>query len=232
MSKRKDIKDFELAAMADGSLSADRRREIEDQLHETSDAHESIDAQRSAVELIRGIDVDAPQSLDDSVARMIEKPKPQKRRFAVPALATASAFAVAIALVIVLPSGPSVDSAAKLAAAGPQSPAPTTTDRRWLDVSVGSIQFPNWKDNRGLVTYGKRTDQLDGRTAKTVFYRDAQRRSVAYTIVDGKPLTKQDSDYEVTVGDGVSRVVWTRDGHTCILVSRDLPTSTLETLRD
>lgn len=234
MNKRKDIQDFELAAMADGSLPADRRREIEDQLHESGEARESIDAQRSAVELIRGIDAEAPRSLENSVAAMIDRSKPRRKRFVVPAFATAAVAVAAVAFVLVLQSpAPSVDSAAGLAQAGPQSPAPAAVNAKWLDASVGAVQFPDWREDFGLTSYGKRTDQIKGRTAKTVYYRDASNRSVAYTIVDGKPLTKQDQEYTVEVGgNGISRVVWTRDGHTCILVSRDLPASKLETLRD
>src|SRR5262249_19594044 len=46
------------------------------------------------------------------------------------------------------------------------------------------VPFPNWRAEFGWRQDGTRVDELDGRSAKTVYYEHAGRR-VAYTIVSG-----------------------------------------------
>jgi hypothetical protein len=132
-----------------------------------------------------------------------------------------------------------IDSAAQLAQAGPQTAAPAH-GARWLNVSVGNVRFPYWADNHGWQSYGSRSDNFNGRTAKTVFYRDASGRNVAYTIVGGSALAagggKMSSEkgisYRVSSHNGTHRVVWQRGGHTCILTASAVPASELQTLVD
>ena len=73
---------------------------------------------------------------------------------------------------------------------------------------------------------GARTDDLDGRTATTVFYeKDGMR--IGYTIVDGEYIDPPDGARTTRVGgtefatferaDGARAVTWERDGRTCIL---------------
>lgn len=242
MTKDKQILESELASLADGSLSAERRREIEDRLHESDSARESIAKQKSAIELVRGAQAEAPASLHRAVADMVA---PKQKRSRVPAFAgvTAALAAAVIAVVLVTGGGaPKIDRAAQLALAGPNAAAPIENEKdgRWLNVKVGDVPFPYWEDDRGWKSTGARTDDFDGRTAKTVFYQDGASRSVAYTIVGGEPLEKagtkaiadNGTKYWASESNGVRRVVWTRGGHTCILSARDVSTSDLQTLID
>jgi len=242
MTRRKNILDSDLASLADGSLSADRRREIEDQLHESDAARESIAQQRTAVDLVRGIDAEAPQSLHRAVEEMVDARQPGARTRRTPLFAGAAVALGASAIAVFLIAGGGaqpIDNAAQLAQAGPQTAAPAH-DARWLNVSVGNVRFPYWADNHGWQSYGARSDNFNGRTAKTVFYRDASGRKVAYTIVGGSALAagggKMSSEkgisYRVSNQNGTHRVVWQRGGHTCILTASAVPTSELQTLVD
>jgi hypothetical protein len=85
---------------------------------------------------------------------------------------------------------------------------------------LDGLRFPS---PAGWHAAGARSDALDGRAARTVFYERGGSR-VAYTIVSGPPL------------DGASRhwlrasersgFVWVRGGHTCV-VSGDVDRAVL-----
>ncbi len=77
---------------------------------------------------------------------------------------------------------------------------------------------------------GRRSDELDGRTAQTVFYEHGGKR-VAYTIVSGKgipapegsrPATRNGVHFHSLAGEGRRVVTWWRDGRTCVLSSADV----------
>ncbi|MGH2905694.1 MAG: hypothetical protein ACRDKI_02865 [Solirubrobacterales bacterium] len=239
------IHDSEIASFADGSLPANRRRELEDRIHESETAREAIAQQQRVVDIVRGAQVDAPASLHAAVAELAassaEPPRRARTRiaFAVGSMAAAAL----IVLVLMVDSGtPKIDRAAQLAAAGPVLPAPKESrrDERWLDAKVDDVAFPYWEDERGWKSYGARDDSFEGAPAKTVYYRDDSRREVAYTIVGGQALdpggTAHVSDdgitYRVSATGGTRRVVWQRGGHTCILTARDVDTDELQTLVD
>jgi hypothetical protein len=245
MTRDKQILDSELASLADGSISAERRREIEDRLHESDAAREAIAKQRIAIDVVRGAEADAPDSLHRAVVDMVQ---PKRKRSRVPMFAGATAALAAAVIAVAVISGggggvqPQIDAAAQLAQAGPQLPAPSESEKdgRWLNLKVGDIAFPYWEDDHGWKSTGARSDDFEGRTAKTVFYRDGTNRNVAYTIVGGTALEKSGTKaiadngtkYWYSERDGVRRVVWTRGGHTCILTARDVATSDLQTLID
>jgi hypothetical protein len=113
-------------------------------------------------------------------------------------LAPAGAIAVALAaLALVLSTlfgggqGPSVLEVHGLLARGPEAPAPPTVPgaKHELAAQVEGVSFPNLDLKPGFdwVAVGERSDRLDGRTTRTVFYRHEE-HLVAYTIVGGKPL--------------------------------------------
>ena len=246
MTDRKLILDAELASLADGSLPPQRRREIEDQINESAAARESIARQRRAVEIVRGAEADAPHSLHAAVADMLE-PRTARRPargagWAFAGVAAGLAVAVFAAALVFGGGTRPVDAAAQLAAAGPALPAPheSSADSKWLNAKVADVAFPYWEDDRGWKAYGARNDKFGARTAKTVYYRDARGRSVAYTIVGGAALPDDGGtlhadgavSFRTSDSGGTSRVVWRRGGHTCIITARGVPSSELQTLVD
>ena len=85
---------------------------------------------------------------------------------------------------------------------------------------------------------GARSDQLDGRTAKTVFYRRGERR-LAYSIVSGdgiraptrSHLTRLNGVNLHSFESGGRRVVtWWRGGRTCVLSGSDVSEHEMLTL--
>jgi hypothetical protein len=103
---------------------------------------------------------------------------------------------------------------------------------------VESVPFPNFAAKFGWEATGVRTDEIGGRSTRTVFYRKDGRR-IAYTIVAGEALdfpgqaakeTRDGVDLR-TFQDGDRTVVtWRRDGQTCVLSSTDVPRDELLTL--
>jgi hypothetical protein len=136
--------------------------------------------------------------------------------------------------VLILPSGgesPTVVQAARLA----QYPAVgqvgvDSSDQKLLAANVEGVPFPNWSREFGWREAGTRSDRLQGRTTRTVFYEQGGKR-VAYTIVSGKGIPAPAGSRPATrngvhlhaLADGGRRVVtWWRDGRTCVLSSADV----------
>jgi len=99
-----------------------------------------------------------------------------------------------------------------------------------LSADVEGVAFPNWRGEFGWRQDGIRSDQLDGRTARTVFYEQGGKR-VAYTIVSGKgirapgdsrPATRNGVHLHALADAGRRVVTWWRDGRTCVLSSADV----------
>jgi hypothetical protein len=174
----------------------------------------------------------APDSLRAQVEATRQGPAKQRRTgrsMGLPSwrLGVAGAMAVvAAALVITLGSGttatPSLAQVAALSGRGPAGPAPgplPSASTTLLTASVGSLHFPNWWAHGGWRSSGERTDTIDGRTVRTVFYTHAGTR-LAYSIVASPVLWGSrvaNSRYVVLqVGSRVT-VVWTDRGHTCAL---------------
>jgi hypothetical protein len=139
------------------------------------------------------------------------------------------AIAVVAALVIALSGGggPSVLATAALAARGPVLPAPAE-DRgnpALLKASVDGVPFPYWSDLQWKAV-GARDDEIEDRTAKTVYYESATGVRAAYTILGGdwvdppsNAMKRRQNGIElwVTTHSGQRIVTWARAGHTCVL---------------
>ena len=83
-----------------------------------------------------------------------------------------------------------------------------------LDRGFEGVRFPRYDQWRAT---GERTDVIDGREVRTVFYaKDGQ--VIAYAIVAG-PALSQDEALRVVRDDGVVAVTWTRAGRTCVIAS-------------
>ena len=83
-----------------------------------------------------------------------------------------------------------------------------------------------------------RTDEIEGRATRTVFYEKGGRR-ISYTIVSGAALENPDAASRATVegtvlrslrAEGLQVVTWRRRGHTCVLASKDVPLKEMLTL--
>jgi hypothetical protein len=156
------------------------------------------------------------------------------------AIAAASAVAAAAALaLIVLPAGePSVDDAAALAARSAADPAPTTQEGQptLLATSFEGLAYPDWAREFGWRAVGERSDELEGRSTRTVFYENEEGRRIGYTIVSGEPLeppsggersTIDGVEFETFAVDSTNGVTWLRDGHSCVLAGGGVERSTL-----
>ena len=105
-------------------------------------------------------------------------------------------------------------------------------DSKLLQENVGDVAFPNYAAKFGWKPVGTRTDEIGGRKTRTVFYEKDGKR-IAYTIVDGDPLstpgdaataTREGTDLQWIETQGRTVVTWERGGRTCVL-SASSPTS-------
>jgi len=177
-------------------------------------------------------DVRAPDRLRTRIEAERARTAPRRairRRFQLLAPVVAAAALAGVVLALVAPSGaPSVLDAAALAASRPvaAAPAPLPAHPEELAAAVGGVHFPAWGAALRWVPTGSRADTLEGRATRTVFYTSPKRRTLGYTIVDGKALDWPDGDRVVTrngveihvVRDGDRRVVaWRVGGRTCVM---------------
>ncbi|HEY5262308.1 MAG TPA: hypothetical protein VIJ33_09360, partial [Solirubrobacteraceae bacterium] len=120
------------------------------------------------------------------------------------------------------------------------SPAESSRDHSVLDSTVEGIAYPYWQGNFGWQAAGARVDRLAGRTVTTVFYTHNSTTytgasRIGYAIVAGHPLrfpsgtvrTLREVSFHILTSEGATVVTWRRAGHTCILVARGVPSSTL-----
>jgi hypothetical protein len=243
----------DLAALADGSLPEGRRAALEARVARSPELAAELEDQRRALAAIRATNAElgAPERLRERITeagggseaastaaagRTPARP-PWWRRW--PALATAGAVAAAavVALVVVPGGEPTVVEAAQLAELPPAEPAPEAQagDPALLATNFEGLSYPDWAAEFGWRAAGVRTDELDGRTTKTVFYEKDGRR-IGYTIVSGDALAAPDGG-ERSVVDGVeldafgsgeaNAVTWLRDGRSCVLAGDDVDRATL-----
>jgi hypothetical protein len=140
---------------------------------------------------------------------------------------TTLAALLAIALNAGSPSGPTIAQAATLATRAATAPSPTrdAAHPTLTSASFAGVRYPDWKDRFGWRLAGQRTDAIDGRATRTVFYRHAHHR-IGYTVISGKPLKRPAGAQRLVVNgvemyryrDGRNTVVtFVRNGHTCVL---------------
>jgi len=225
----------DLAALADGTLAAERREEVEARVAASPELQELLARQEQAVAAVRTLDADRePGALRAALA-------PRRARLLRPRFAFAGVLAAVAVVVAALtltggPGGPTVADAAELASRPPTGPAPRVVGSR-LGVDVQGLPFPELGAAYGWRPVGVRRGRVDGRDAVVVYYAKGDRR-VAYAIVDRPTLTRPSSWKPATV-DGVRyqtlrlgdklAVTWRRAGHTCVLVG-DAPRAELLSL--
>jgi anti-sigma factor RsiW len=224
----------ELAALADGTLPAERRAPLEARVAASPELREMLERQRRAVAATRAAATEpAPASLRTSVERTIGGRAAGRRRSRlVPGLAFGGAVAAATAIVLALvltgaPSGPTVADAARLATSPPTAPAPTQSDhnRSKLAVRVDGVVFPDLAQAYGWKPVGVRRDEVDGRAATVVYYEKGGKR-IGYVVLAGSAIpgpsgahavSQRGVRYETLAVNGQPAVTWQRLGHTCVL---------------
>jgi hypothetical protein len=236
----------DLAAAADGTLPRARRQELEAMAASDPALAAALDDQRRALTLIRGAagEVRAPLALRERLEadrRRLARPRARRRWFSV-ATAGALAAAVLLAVVLVTPGAPTVEEAAAFAAEGPTAPAPdiSPAQPKLLAADQDGIVFPEWGAKFGWEATGTHTGEVGGREATTVYYENAEGRTLAYTIVGGDALDSPDGARTIEAegtpveifrtDDGTPAATWEREGHTCVLSGEGVPDEKLAEL--
>jgi hypothetical protein len=232
-----------LVSLADGTLHGYERTELEARLASSPKLREAFERQRTGAAALRGVDLAAPAGLRARVeaARASARPAP-RRRWWIGGPIAAAAAAAALVAVLVLPSGasnPTVPEVASLYQGSPTAAVDVDpSNTKLLAADVEGVPFPNWSGEFGWREAGTRTDRLDGRTARTVFYRQADKR-IAYTIVSGEGIRAPAGSHPARVNGvnlhsfaagGRHVVTWWRDGRTCVLSASDVGEHELLTL--
>jgi anti-sigma factor RsiW len=232
----------ELAALADGTLPAERRAALEARVAASPELQELLDRQRRAVTATRAAASEpAPPALRARVGgRLKGRDAGRRRARLVPGLALGGAAAAMTAILLALvltggPGGPTVADAARLAAQPPTGPAPHRLDdsRAKLSTRVDGVVFPDLTRAYGWRQVGVRRDEVDGRAATVVYYEKGGER-IGYVILAGSALPSPSGThavvrhgvrYETLDVNGRQAVTWERLGHTCVLTG---PTSRSE----
>ncbi len=208
------------------------------------------DDEAELIELIRAVDVRAPDHLRARTEAMIaehsSRPRPLRRslnsRLGAP-LALAAIAAIVLVLVLARTgSAPShklsVSTAAALTLrpATMSAPGESSHARTELAATIDGIAFPYWGERFGWRSSGARVDRLGGRAVRTVFYSDGRGQRVGYAIVAGTPAPsvagglvrwRGGTPYRLLQQDGARVVVWLRDGHLCVVGARGVSDATL-----
>ena len=195
----------DLVALADGCLSGDRLAETQARVAADPELAEALQCQWAALAKLAAAAVPAPLELRLRVEEL-KTSRPRRRRL-VPAAALAVAATVIAFLVLVGGRSPAVDDVLAVALRPATASAATTE-------SFEGIRFPNYEHWQAT---GTRTDVLDGRRVRTVFYERGG-RTIAYAIVAG-PALDEDPSLHTLRGDGIVAVTWTRDGRTCVIAA-------------
>jgi|SRR5215216_59942 len=221
----------DLARLADGSLQGRAREVLEEKVAASPTLRAALERQRAAVSALRGLDLQTPAGLRARIRAERATPSlpVRRRRLALGGGLVAAALASALLALVLLPTGaggPTVVEAAQLSQLPPtDSVQAAPSNPKLLAASVEGVPFPNWTKEFGWRQAGIRSDQLDGRDTRTVFYEHGAKR-IAYTIVSGDgidpPRGSRGSNINGvslhSTGDGGRRIVtWWRDGRTCVL---------------
>ena len=222
----------DLAAAADGTLPPARQAELEAMAEDDPDLAAALDEQRRAVTLIQGAaaEIRAPLALRERLenerarATRANAPPPlaldrlrrRRRRGRLPRHRSSPRPSGGRPSRTPPPSPRSPRRARRRAATGPL-----------LDIDQDGIVFPAWAEKFGWEATGTHTGEIDGREATTVYYENADGKTLAYTIVGGDALDTPDdtttievegTEVEIFRADGTPAATWERDGHTCVLV--------------
>jgi hypothetical protein len=223
-----------VVGLADRTLTGRRRERAERRLARIPGIDEQIERQRRVTQALHG----GPSTPPTLAAAPLPLPAP-RRRIARAPLAIAATMAAVIALFLVPLAGePStVTQAADLAKRPAERPAPAAAGPVLREQFAG-VTFPEWGDEFGWHATGARSDRLDDRRTRTVYYEHTGHR-IAYTVVSGPPLevpahtrrVRRDgltiALYRDTSHGGHDVAIFERNGHTCVLAGHVMRISTL-----
>jgi hypothetical protein len=209
-------------------------------------------AEQRVAELVRAVDVRAPETLHRRVREMVASPAPRRRgwggamsgrlRPTLAAMAVAASVGAALALLTGgnphRAPGPSVNAASRLtlSAATTGAPGESSAHATQLNVAVDGVAFPYWDERFGWRATGTRTDTIGGRSVTTVFYSGPGARRIGYAIVGGTPAPAASGGaivwhrgvaYRLRQVGGVPVLTWQRDGRLCVLSGRGVSGATL-----
>lgn len=226
----------ELCALADGTLPAERRAEVEARVAASPELQELLERQRRTVLAAQTLAAEeVPESLRAAVEarrHALGSARGRGRRLAPRfVLAGAAAVAAAVVAAIVLsggPGAPTVADAARLATQAPTgaAPAPVGESGTRLAIAVQNVAFPDFARAYGWRALGVRRGRVDGRDATVVFYGKDGRR-LGYVIVAGAGLSRPSRaratvirrvEYQTLRLSDRLAVTWRRGGHTCVLI--------------
>lgn len=234
----------ELAAWLDGHLPAERAAALEARAARDPALAAALERRRRAADLISAAVADTQASHDLRLridALSIAPParaRPRRRLFGLAGLA--GALGAAAAAVVIALGGGGLDVRGTVAATlrPPVATASLGPTPGLLRERVEHVRFPDFGTKFGWKPAGVRTDELEGRATRTVFYEKDGRR-IAYTIVAGEALEEPD-DARRTVVDGVELrtlrhegrtvVTWRRQARTCVLSGAGVAAGTLREL--
>jgi hypothetical protein len=243
--------EFELAALADGSLKPEQRERVLGRVQSSCELQAALAEQQHAVGLTAAVDVKASVELHQRVEAMIAPAEHERRRgrprwrigIAVAAGAALAAGVIAIGLATTSGGGSQgfgVKQAAALTLSSATMPAPreSKTDRAQLSASVEGVRFPYWGERFGWHSSGARSDDVGGRSVRTIFYSNGGGKRVGYAIASGQaPSTPGGTivkrwgvSYRISADAGANVVSWERDGHLCVVSGKGVSTHTLVSL--
>jgi hypothetical protein len=202
------------------------------------------------VELIRSIDVRAPQELHDRIEALVAERTPALARRRPPVIrwgllagAPALAAAVIAVLVVSLTGGGggsplTLEQAVALTLRPPTMGAPEEDPRNGAELMVRAdgIPFPYWEESFGFRATGERVDRVGARKVTTVFYADSHDEWLGYAIVSGTPPPAASGGVVIDRGGGAYRllrshgarvVTWLRDGRMCVVTGHGVSSRTL-----
>jgi hypothetical protein len=201
------------------------------------------------IELVRSIDVRAPQELQRRIEALVgERTSVDRRRPATLrwGLSGAVAFAVVVAVLVVSLSDGGGSAltlrtavALTLRPATMAAPAESPHHGTMLEASVDGVAFPYWEESFGWRSTGARADRVGGRAVTTVYYADSHHHWIGYAIVAGTPappvsggviVQRGGTPYRFLTEDGAQVVTWLRDGHLCVVAGHGVSASTLLSL--
>jgi hypothetical protein len=202
------------------------------------------------IELLRSIDARAPERLHRRIDALVAASSPKGERTSRRsrpaglrlALGAAALGVIAVVLVASLSGGGSaltLRTAVALTLRPATAPAPAQDPQAPTELAadVEGIAFPYWDDRFGWRSTGARTDSVDGRTVRTVFYARGH-QWIGYAIVSGSApsvgggvaRTRAGTVYRFLAEDGARVVTWRRDGHLCVVSGHGVSDATLMAL--
>jgi hypothetical protein len=198
------------------------------------------------VELVRSIEVPAPDGLHREVRALISSRRTRTSRPGGPALVrglvVSTALAVAAVLAIALSAGGGAStmnlreaSAPTLRPATAAAPPENVGNRAQLTAAVDGVAFPYWKERFGWRSIGARSDRIGGHAMTTVFYADARGHRIGYAILAGTPprlsggviAWRGKVPYRLSFENAAPVVTWLRDGRLCVMSGRGVSSATL-----